>query len=148
MAYNGYGLGGGQENAYCVEPPKPIECECGKVYKPFSRSVHQSFVNGKANGCISCKPERYQREIAKAKARCLLKLARHIAGLRNRTIYRDVAVRYIQRFGGSTFGVRKNAIDDIEIYLENPKGQILGEVSYLDKYPKPPAKSEFADMPF
>lgn len=123
-----------------------IPCECGAVYPRHSRSVNASSINGKANGCTACKPSRHEREIAKAKARCLLRLARHIANQRKRTIYRDVAVRYLQRFGGSTFAVQTES-DDCEIYLENAKGQILGAVSYLDKYPKPPV-TDFSEMPY
>ena len=82
----------------------------------------------------------------KAKMQCMLNLARHIAKQRKRTIYRDVAVRYLQRFGGSTFAIQTD-IDAAEIYLENEKGHILGSVSYSDKYPKPTA-TDFSDMPY
>ena len=125
---------------------KEIPCECGEVYPRGSRSVNASSVNGLANGCVKCKKSEREREIAKAKVRCMLRLARHIAKQRKRTIYRDVAVRYLQRFGGSTFAVQTE-IDASEIYLENEKGQILGAVSYLDKFPKPPA-TDLSDMPY
>ena len=125
---------------------KEIPCECGEVYPRGSRSVNASSVNGLANGCVKCKKSEREREIAKAKVRCMLRLARHIAKQRKRTIYRDVAVRYLQRFGGSTFAVQTD-VDESEIYLENANGQVLGSVSYVDKYPKPPA-TDFSDMPF
>ena len=125
---------------------KEIPCECGEVYPRGSRSVNASSVNGLANGCVKCKKSEREREIAKAKVRCMLRLARHIAKQRKRTIYRDVAVRYLQRFGGSTFAVQTD-VDESEIYLENEKGQILGSVSYLDKFPKPPA-TDLSDLPF
>lgn len=148
MTYNGYGLGAAAESGYCVEPEKESTCECGKVYPKFSKKVHSSSINGIRNGCISCKPDRYQREIAKAATRCQLRLARHIAKARcgNRKVYRDVAVRYLQRFGGQTFSVQTE-IDDAEIYLENSKGQIICKVDYRDKYPTD-TQSDFSDMPF
>ena len=116
-----------------------VQCECGKVYKESDRAVHASRINGIANGCVSCKPDRHQREITKAAARCRLKLARHIAATRRarmkRTIYRDVAVRYLRLFGGQTFSVQTD-VDACEVYLENAKGMILGQVSSFDLYPK------------
>ena len=133
----------------CSDCHRTIACECGKVY-PISESEKLSpmRINDVAKGCTACDPSRHPREITKAHARCRLKLARHIANQRRATpIFRDVACRYLQRFGGSTFSVQTD-VDAAEIYLENAKGQIIGSVSYLDKYPKPPADSEFADMPF
>ena len=125
-----------------------IPCECGEVYPRHSRSVNASSINGIANGCVKCKKSERQREIAKAQTRCRLKLARHIAkARRKRVIYRDVAVRYLERFGGQTFAVQTE-VDDNEIYLENVNGQIIGAVSYADKFPKPPPATAFADMPF
>ena len=124
-----------------------IPCECGEVYPRHSRSVNASSINGVANGCVKCKKSRREREITKAQMRCILKLARHIAkARRKRVISRDVAIRYLQRFGGHTFAVQTD-VDENEIYLENANGQVLGAVSYTDKYPKPPATA-FADMPF
>jgi len=144
---NGYGLGSGAESGYSVQPEREKQCECGKVYPKFSKQVHGSTVNGIHNGCISCKPERYQREL-EAITRSMLKLARHIAAARgHRKVFRDVAVRYLKRFGGSTFSVQTD-VDDCEIYLENAKGQIVGKVDSRDKYPKPPPDSIFDDMPF
>ena len=136
----------------CSDCHRTLSCECGKVY-PFSESEKLSpmRINNVAKGCTACIRDRHPREIAKAASRCRLRLARHIAKQRSaerkRTIFRDVAVRYLERYGGQTFSVQTDA-DNSEIYLENAKGQILGSVSYLDKYPKPPADSEFADMPF
>lgn len=116
-----------------------VKCECGKVYKESDNSVNASRVNGIANGCVSCKPDRHQREIIKASDRIRLRLARHIAACRQarkkRIIYRDVACRYLQRFGGQTFGVQTD-VDACEVYLENANGMIIGKVSTLDLYPK------------
>lgn len=133
----------------CSDCHRSIACECGKVY-PFSESEKLSpmRINNVAKGCTACIRDPHQREIAKAASRCRLTLARHIAkARRNKPIFRDVAVRYLERYGGQTFSVQTEA-DEAEIYLENAKGQIIGSVSYLDKYPKPPADSVFADMPF
>ena len=132
----------------CSDCHRSITCECGKVY-PLSESKKLSpyQVNGIAKGCTACMKERHQRELAKATARCRLTLARHIAkARRKRVISRDIAVRYLQRFGGKTFSVQ-TGIDTAEIYLENAKGQIIGSVSYLDKYPKAPV-TDFSDIPY
>ena len=127
---------------------KVIPCECGAAYPRHSRSVNASSINGIANGCTACKPSRREREIAKAKTRCRLKLARHIAkARRKRVIYRDVAVRYLQRFGGHTFAVQV-AVDHSEIYLENAKGQVIGKVSSLDQYPKGFDDAIVSDIPY
>ena len=55
-----------------------------------------------------------------------------------RKIHRDVAVRYIERFGGSTFVVQTE-IDDCETYLRNSLGLTIATVSQFEKFPKPPA---------
>ena len=52
-----------------------------------------------------------------------------------RKIHRDVAIRYIERFGGSTFVVQTE-IDDCEIYLRNAFGLAIATVSMFDKFPK------------
>ena len=121
-------------------------CTCGKVYPIESDSVHIASINGKATGCTACIPSERKRDMHTAKTRIMAQLARHIAKQRQRTIYRDVAVRYLQRFGGQTFSVR-TGIDTADIYLENAKGQILGSVSYSDKYPKPP-DTDYSDIPY
>lgn len=92
------------------------------------------------------KPINAERMI-QAQTRCRHRLAKHIAARRGRTIYRDVAYRYLQRFGGQVFTVR-TAIDDADNFLENASGRILGSVSYSDKYPKLPAAETFDGMPF
>ena len=133
----------------CSDCHRSIACECGQVY-PISESDKLSpmRINNIAKGCTACYPARHQREIMKSASRVRLTLARHIAKQRRSTpIFRDVACRYLQRFGGQTFAVQTD-VDACEIYLENANGRILGSVSFTDKYPKPPADSDFADMPF
>ena len=141
--------GPGEESVYSVEKPAPVECQCGAVHSYWSKAYNRSFIGNKANGCVRCKPGRHQRETAKAASRCRLSLARHIAKSRRKgdVIYRDVAIRYLQRYGGSTFGIQTDA-DSREIYLEDKNGRVLGKVEYLDKYPKPPDPETYADMPF
>jgi len=134
---HGYGLGAASESDYYVDT-SDVKCECGRTYHFQSRKVHGTRINGIAIGCTACKPSRHEREIAKAASRCRLRLARHIAMQRarsRRVIYRDVAIRYLQRYGGQTFAVQTD-VDACEIYLENAKGMIIGKVSYLDLYPK------------
>lgn len=136
----------------CSDCHRTIACECGKVY-PFSESDKLSpmRINNVAKGCTACYPSRHQREIAKAASRCRLKLARHIAQMRRahmkRTIYRDVAVRYLRLFGGQTFSVQTD-VDACEVYLENAKGMIIGKVSSLDLYPKGFDDCVIDEMPF
>ena len=60
-------------------------------------------------------------------------------------VNRDVACRYIQRFGGSTFSVQ-TAIDDCEIYLRNAFGFPIATVSMFDKFPK--VSPVFDDIPY
>ena len=124
----------------CSDCHRSIACECGKVY-PLSESekLSPARINGIAKACTACMPSRHPREMTKAADRIRLTLARHIAKMRRahmkRTIYRDVAVRYLRLFGGSTFSVQTD-VDACEIYLENAKGMIIGKVSTLDLYPK------------
>ena len=82
------------------------------------------------------------------------RLAQHLAQRANqppktkRTIYRDVAMRYIIRFEGKSDAVQTDA-DACDVFLKNRYGQIIGQVSAFDRFPKPPpADSEFADMPY
>ena len=59
-------------------------------------------------------------------------------------VFRDVATRYILRYGGSTFKVQTGD-QDYEVYLRNKFGFPIATVSMFDKFPKtPPA----FDLPF
>ena len=60
---------------------------------------------------------------------------------------RDVACRYIQRFGGSTFRVQTDA-DDCEIYLRNKHGETIASVSLQNRFPEHVDMAIFDDMPF
>ena len=112
---------------------KEIPCECGAVYPRHSRKVNASSVNGKANGCTACKPTRRERELLKSTDRVQRLLTCHLA--RKRTICRDVAIRYLERFGGQTFRWELAFEKSITI-LKNANSTVLGEVSDKEKYPK------------
>ena len=129
----------------CTRPP--VTCQNCDTHYPRGTDEGNAIYEGfNLVECGKCQAERHKREMATAKKRCFLTIARHIAARRKRTIYRDVAVRYLQIFGGQTFSVQ-TGIDTAEIYLENAKGQIIGSVSYLDKYPKAPV-TDFSDIPY
>ena len=140
------GFGTWQESdAY--EDRNELPCQCGAVY-PRHAIDHLSavFIGGKATDCTACQPNGERARRIKAIAnRIEATLFRHRNG--KRIVHRDVAVRYLQRFGGHTFSVQAE-VDDCQVHLKNANGEVIAVVSYLDKYPKPPAERTFADMPF
>ena len=103
-------------------------CQCGGVQYMHTFDRKRKTINGRLVQC----------------EKCYVPTQRHDT---QHVIYRDVAVRYIERFGGSTFALQTE-IDDYTVYLKNDAGVILGIVSALDKYPKPPAAESFSDMPY
>ena len=126
--------------------PRSILCECGESTR-FDRQKRS--VNGVIVSCSKCVR---RKAIAEVSERIRQRLNQHIATRINkpitkRTIYRDVAVRYLTRFDGNTETIQTE-IDDCEVVLKDRRGKIIGQVSMLDRYPKPPADSQFADMPF
>ena len=66
---------------------------------------------------------------------------------RHRHVGRDVALRYILRFNGSTFA-RKTDFDNFEVLLKNPIGVVIATVSMLDTFEKPAAETEVFDIPY
>ena len=62
-------------------------------------------------------------------------------------VYRDVAYRYIRRFGGTTI-TAQNDVDNCEIYLRNAHFSVIAKVSPFDKYPKFEANPAVDDMPY
>ena len=62
-------------------------------------------------------------------------------------VFRDVACRYIQRFGGSTFNVQTDA-DDCDIYLRDKHGETIASVSMHNRFPEHVDESIFDEMPF
>ena len=101
---------------------------------------------------VSCSECR-RREIQKVSQRMQTRLAQHLAQRANqpaktkRTIYRDVAMRYIIRFEGKTDAVQTDA-DACDVFLKNRYGQIIGQVSAFDRFSKPPPAESVADMPY
>ena len=65
----------------------------------------------------------------------------------NKTVGRDVAIRYIIRYDGRTFW-HQTDVDEAEVYLQNKHGTVIAKVSQFDTFPKPVEKSVFDDMPF
>ena len=117
----------------CARPP--VSCNgCDTFYPPNAHAPVMVFEGFTLVRCTACKPNgQTEPEI----------LFPHVY----RRVFRDTVCRYIRRFGGSTFSVQ-TAADDCEIYLRDKHGRTLASVSFLDRYPKPPAPSTFADMPF
>lgn len=68
-------------------------------------------------------------DMAKAKARHVKKSAK------NRIIFRDVARRYLKRYGGHTEFVQTAADDGYPVLIDLD-GEKRGEVSMFDKFPK------------
>ena len=50
--------------------------------------------------------------------------------------WRDVAIRYIRIYDGTTFAV-KTDFDDIEIFLKNATGEVIASVSMLNRFAEP-----------
>lgn len=64
-----------------------------------------------------------------------------------KTTYRDIAARYIQRFGGDVF-IHQTDIDACDVYLRNCFGLAIAKVSPFDKFPKPPPAHYFSEIPY
>ena len=118
----------------CARPP--VSCQgCDTFYPPNEHANVMIFEGFNLVRCSKCETQKTQRgsepEI----------LFPHVY----RRVFRDVACRYIRRFGGSTFSVQ-TAIDDCEIYLRNAIGFPIATVSMFDKFPKP--TPVFDDIPY
>ena len=128
--------------------PRSHTCDCGNdVHKTFDRQTRS--VNGQIVSCSRCVR---RKAIAEVSERIRERLNSHIATRTNqpiekRKIYRDVAVRYITRFSGSTQTIQTH-IDNCEVVLKDRRGRIIGQVSMFDKFPKPPPAESVADMPY
>lgn len=124
-----------------------VTCENCDTHYP--RGVDEGNATYHGYRLVECGNCKRKAAIRKARNNVALKLWRHINKHRNdnRTVYRDVACRYIRRFEGKTYALQTD-VDACEIYLENAEGRIIGRVSMLDKYPKPPPAETFDDMPF
>ena len=110
-----------------------VTCEgCGTHYPRGKDEGNATYIGYSLKSCEEC--QRIRRE----KSRQDHFQARLVASRNGiRKIHRDVAIRYIERFGGSTFVVQTE-IDDCEIYLRNFLGLTIATVSQFDKFQKPP----------
>ena len=117
------GFGTWSESAF-YDDRSSFSCPCGAVYpRHFARRV--ASTNGKPIFCEACK----------------------VVDHPTRIVHRDVACRYVIRFGGRTFS-EQTGIDTCVVYLRSELGVIVGRVSMFDKFPKPVDESIFDDMPF
>ena len=118
-----------------------VTCDgCGTHYPQGTDEGNATYIGYSLKSCGACKRTR------KEQSRHDHFHARSVVGNNGiRVIHRDVACRYIERFGGSTFSVQTE-IDDCEIYLQNALGQTIATVSMFDKFPKPPAILD--DLPY
>ena len=137
-----------REDYRCERPA--VSCEGCDTFYPSGQSATQMTFDGfRLVSCSECR----RREIQKVSQRMQARLAQHLAQRANpppkntRTIYRDVAMRYIIRFEGKTDAVQTDA-DACDVFLKNRYGQIIGQVSAFDRFPKPPPAESVADMPY
>ena len=116
---------------YRSERPDVTCVGCGTHYPRGKDEGNATYIGYSLKSCEEC--QRIRRE----KSRQDHFQARLESRNGIRKIHRDVAVRYIERFGGSTF-VGQTEIDDCEIYLRNFLGLTIATVSQSDKFQKPP----------
>ena len=139
---------GWKENEVGTEYPH--QCmQCDAVISNVNRSTHS--INGVPQKCERC---HHASEISEVSARIRQKLNAHFAARKNtvkearkpiREIHRDIAVRYVKMFHGSTFAVQ-TAADDSEIYLRNAFALTIAKVLATDKYPI--RSPQVQDLPF
>ena len=140
-----------REDYRCTRPA--VTCEgCGTHYPRGKDEGNATYIGYALKTCGNCYRE---NELKRASARAVLTLHRHIEARRNtvkearkpiREIHRDTAVRYIQRFNGSTVVVQ-TAADDCDIYLRNAFALTIAKVLAADKYPVD-AETPVQDLPF
>ena len=140
-----------REDYRCARPA--VTCDnCGTHYPCGKDEGNATYIGYALKTCGNCHRE---NELKRASARAVLTLHRHIEARRNtvkearkpiREIHRDIAVRYIQRFNGSTFSVQ-TAADDCDIYLRNAFALTIAKVLATDKYPSD-AETPVQDLPF
>ena len=119
----------------CARPP--VSCQGCDTYSPPNKHANVMVFEGyRLVRCSKCQTPRTRQTEPEI-------LFPHVY----RRVNRDVVCRYIRRFSGSTFSVQ-TAADDCEIYLRDRHGKTIATVSLFDRYPKPPADSVFADMPY
>ena len=110
-------------------------CQCGAVSYQHTFDRDRYTINGVLVQCSACKP----KSLADAPS----VLFPHVY----KRTHRDVACRYLRRFGGATFSVQTDA-DDAEIYLRNRHGETIATVSLRNRFSEQVDESIFSDMPF
>ena len=135
----------------CTRPP--VSCRgCGRHYPQHVSAAVMIFSGYTLVSCSNCskpKPKKPLRSVAELIQRQRLKQKRPIfpyPKVYKRT-YRDVACRYLQRYGGRTHR-EQTAIDDFEVYLVNPNNVAIATISSLDRFPKPIEDVVCDDIPF
>ena len=68
-------------------------------------------------------------------------------GKPRKRVGRDVATRYILRFGGSTRAIQTD-VDDMEVYLQNHFGLVIATVSMHNTFPEKVNEQIFDDIPY
>lgn len=118
----------------CARPP--VSCQgCDTFYPTGKDAAVMTFQGFNLIRCSEC-------DTPKPKAEPTV-LFPHVY----KRVFRDVACRYIERFGGSTFMLQTD-VDDAEIYLRNRQGFTIATVSMFDRFAKPVNDTELADIPF
>lgn len=116
----------------CARPP--VSCQGCDTYYPTNVDAQQMTFEGfNLVHCSNCEKPKREPVVLFPHA--------------YRRVFRDVACRYIARFGGSTFMLQTDA-DDAEIYLRNSDGFTIATVSPFDRFPKSFDETELADIPF
>ena len=124
----------------CMRPA--VTCQkCDTHYPRGKDEGNAIYIGFRLVQCGNCQEVVFhEEEQRKAEPRILFPHA-------YKRTYRDVACRYIQRFGGSTFSVQTDA-DDCDIYLRNKHGETIASVSLLNRFPETIDESIFSEMPF
>ena len=107
-----------------------VNCDgCGTHYPRGKDTGNATYIGYALKSCGECERRKRNR-----KAHFQARLMQSHKGIRK--IGRDVAIRYMERYGGETFVVQ-TAIDEKEIYLRNAFGLTIASISIFDTFPKP-----------
>ena len=123
----------------CARPP--VSCEGCDTFYPSHKDAGMMIFEGFR--LVQCSECQRQKRIKKSLRDHFQARLASLNGIRK--IHRDIAVRYIERFGGSTFAVQTE-IDDCEIYLRNAFGLAIAQVLSTDRYPT--AEKPIEDIPY
>ena len=130
---------------YRCARPEAVTCQgCDTYYPPQKNAAVMTFEGFNLVHCSNCEQRHPKPNANQPNGQTEPEiLFPHVY----RRVNRDVACRYIRRFGGSTFSVQ-TAIDDCEIYLRNCLGLTIATVSMFDKFPKPQDEQVFDEIPY